>query len=59
MATNPVDPNLNRRPPFEDPDLAPPGGEKRPFPWGILGAIITAAVLGLIIWYFVAGAPGH
>ena len=65
MATNPIDPNSdrepqlqNRGPRLQDPNLRPPGEMKRQFPWGIVGAIIVAAILGWLIWYFVAGAPG-
>ena len=61
MATNPIDPNQNysRGPQLHDPDLRPPGAVNKKFPWGIVAAIITAAILGFLIWFFVAGAPGH
>ncbi len=54
MATNPVnpDPNLRREPErFPDPDLAPVS-KGSPFPWGIVGAILTIIALIAIIWYF-------
>jgi hypothetical protein len=66
MATNPIDPNRNldrdygRGPQLHDPDLRPANQPpKKPFPWGIVAAIITAAILGWLIWFFVAGAPGR
>jgi hypothetical protein len=61
MATNPIDPNPNygRGPQLHDPDLRPAGEPKKPFPWGVVAAVITAIILGLLIWFFVAGAPGQ
>ncbi|HZU21744.1 MAG TPA: hypothetical protein VE998_02865 [Terriglobales bacterium] len=59
MATNPIDPNFTRGPQLHKPEPRAEIETKKPFPWGVIGALITAAILGLIIWYFVAGAPGR
>jgi len=59
MATNPIDPNFGRGPRLHDPDRRPTEDLKKPFPWGIVAAVITAIILGLLIWFFVAGGPGR
>jgi hypothetical protein len=53
MATNP-DPNYMRSEPqrTQDPDLAPIGKGGRPFPWGLVAAIVTIIAVAAIIWYF-------
>lgn len=51
MATNP-DPNFNPKPRrMPDPELGPvkKGG---PFPWGLVGVVLTILALAAIIWYF-------